>query len=122
MAFYGWKHVEQEHVAILLGAVKKVFADPNKRLLWPRAENESGQEISPFSTEASKWSLLGAGEMCATAIFSNPLDRYVECAMRDFLDDISDGKSIHGMTYEDEFALISLGHELLETKETSDEH
>lgn len=33
--------------------------------------------------------------------------------MRDYLDDISDGKAIHGMSYDDEHALICLAYETL---------
>jgi hypothetical protein len=119
--FFDWKDVEQEHVLQLLGAMRKLYADPDKWLLWPRAENESGQVVSPCSLSAAKWSLLGAGEMCAAAIFIHPLCDYVECAMRDLLDDLSDGKAIHGMKYEDEYALICLAYEHLtptEMKET----
>ena len=115
--FYEWARVEREDVILLLSAVKKLFADPDKWVFWPRAENSNGQEVSPHSDDAVRWCLLGAAERCAETLFDKPICDFVECAMRDFLNDLSDDKLSHGMTYDDEYALICLGHEFLTSGE-----
>lgn len=119
--FYGWRDVESEHVIQLLGSVRKMFSDPSAWIAHPRAEDASGNEVSPHSSTAVKWSLLGAGERCAETIFADPLCNYVECAMREYLDDISSGKAIHTTNYEDEYNLICLGYDFLQGEREGDQ-
>ncbi len=97
----------------MLAGVKRLFADPDQWIVFPRAEDASGLSVPPGSSQAVRWCMLGAGERCAEAIFDKPLSDYVECAMREFLDDISDGKFEKGMSYDDEYALVCLGYEFL---------
>lgn len=115
---FGWETVEKAHVVALLGSLKELFADPAKWVFWPKAEDKSGLAVDPTSDQAVKWCLLGAGEKLAAGLFAPPLDQYVECATRDVLNEMSDGKLIHGMSYDDEYALICLAHEDL-TKEAT---
>ena len=113
---YGWDTVEKQHVVDLLTALKEFFSDKDKWIYWPRGEDKTGKEVEPSSEDAVMWCLSGAGQVLASKMFDVPLCDYVECATREVLDEMSDGKHAHGMTYDDEYALICLVLEQL-TKE-----
>jgi hypothetical protein len=112
---FGWKDVKRQEVLDLLAGVKDLFADKDKWLLVPKAEDKNKQSTDPLNDQAVRWNLLGAGEKVAAGLFAMPHANYVECASRELLDRLSDGKAIHGMSWDDEYALICLAHEWLET-------
>lgn len=113
---FAWETVSKQNVIDLLSALKKFYADASRWIDYPRAEDINGKEIDPHSDLAVRWCLMGAGEKLGLPLFGSPLSDYVECATRELLDELSDGKHAHGMSYGDEYALICLAHEHL-TKE-----
>jgi hypothetical protein len=116
--FHGWQYVEQEQVLWLLRELKDFFADPSKWVYHPQAVDQFGLETNPIALAASKWSLMGAGQKLAEEKYGAELARYIDCAAREYLNDLVDGKLIKGMTYDDEYALLCLGLEQLEREIT----
>lgn len=114
--FYNWKDVKEADVIFILEKVKDFFADPSKWIYWPIAIDGTGLEVDPLSPKAIKFSLMGALTKFASEKYSLPLGNYIDCAAREFLDDLSDNLLIKGLSYEDEYALICLGHEFLTKK------
>jgi hypothetical protein len=113
---FGWDAVEKQHVIDILLALKDFFSDKERWTDFPPAEDKNGVVVDPSSDQAVRWSLMGAGEKLGVPLFGLPLANYVECATRELLDDLTDGKHAHGMSYDDEYALICLAIEDL-TKE-----
>lgn len=115
--FQSWKNVEEQQVLYVIKNLKTLFADKNTWIDWPIAVDLNGNEVSPLSLKATKWSLIGASTKIAAEKYNPPLSDYVDCATREFLLDLSDDNSIGKLVpYDDEYALICLGYEYL-TKE-----
>lgn len=113
--FYDWEKVDKNQVMILLRELKELFASPRHWIYCPKAINISQIETSPLSSEAISWSLLGACDMLTAKHYEEPLASFVGCATRDYLNDLSDEKLIHGaLGYEDEVALIDFAIEYLD--------
>lgn len=112
--FYGWEKVDKNDVANLLQGLKQLFISPDTWNYWPAAIDSLENEVSPLSADAMKWSLLGACELLCHQKYDEPMASFVSCATREYLNDISDEKLIHGgFNYEDEVALIDLGIEFI---------
>lgn len=112
--FYSWRDVEKEHVIYVLEKVKKLFSDQSNWIDWPVAINAAETNIDPCSPDAKKWNLMGALVKFGVEKYSQPLADYIDCATREFLNDLSDESLIKGnLNYEDEYALICLGLEYI---------
>ena len=111
--FYNWRDVNREDVVYLLEKLKSFFADESNWVFWPIAVDDNNIEVDPMVPNARRWSLMGASQKFSTEKFGLPLANYVDCATRDFLNDLSDDLLIKGLSYQDEYALICLGHEFL---------
>ncbi len=112
--FQEWKDVDEEQVLFVLKEIHTLFSNPNNWIEWPLAINEKGIEVLPSSADAKKWSLMGASIKYASSNYPSPLSDYIDCALRDFLNEISDDARLKSfLSYDDEFAIISLGLEKL---------
>lgn len=120
MAFQGWQDVNNKAALYLLTELHELFSDPSKWISWPLAINAAGEEVNPRSPDAVAWSLMGASTKLAQATYPLPIADFIDCAVRDFLNEISDNKLFGKMlSYDDEYALICLALEHLElNKET----
>lgn len=116
--FRDWKNVDEQQVLYVLLGLKNLFADKTKWVDWPIACNIAGMAVDPCDSSAISWSLMGASIKIATEKYNHPLSNYIDCATREFLLDLSDDNLIGKLIpYDDEYALICLGHEYL-TKES----
>ncbi len=105
--FHKWKDVEPNQALKLLYQLKALFADQAKWISWPLAEDAKGNEIPPTDPKATRFCLMGACEMLTDQDYVLPLAWFVNCAVREYLNDLSADALIHGKTrYEDEVALI----------------
>lgn len=117
MAFHGWEQVERAHALVVLKRLQELFSKQERWIEWPLAEDKDGEEVKPSDPTATKFCLLGACELFAARNHSKPLSDFVECAVYEYLDDLSGGEIIKGKTgYAEEFAMI-----VMATKELSDD-
>lgn len=113
--FLGWEQVTREQVLKNLHSLRELFSIETNWITWPLAENLSGVEADPSSPEAIRWCLAGASEKLTKQSYPAPLSDFIDCATRDYLNDLSDENLIKGnLTYQDEFALICLAIDDLE--------
>lgn len=112
--FYGWEQVTKEQVLNLLLSLRDLFQDESRWINWPLAANALGQEVIPTDPHATAWCLPGATEKLVTEMYLYPLSTFIDCAGREFLNDLSEELLIKGtMDYRQEFALICQGIEEL---------
>lgn len=116
--FCDWEQVTKDQVLNLLLLLRDFFIDRGVWITWPLAENQKGYEVDPASPEAVRWCLSGASEKITKALYQAPLSGFIDCATKDFLNELSDESLIKGsLSYEDEFALICLAINELEKKD-----
>lgn len=110
--FQKWKDVEKHHVEKTLILLKDFYSTKDNWIEWPIAVNAVGHAVSPLSSEAVKWALMGASLKLATENFPSPLCNFIDCATRDYLKFLSDDKILLERTsYEDEYIWICLALE-----------
>ena len=125
--FHEWSSVNPDQALSLLKALQEFFNKEEKWIEWPLAMNDKDIEVKSNDPTATKFSLLGACELITRSAHKQPLADCVDCATREFLDDLSGGELIKGkMSYAQEMELIIEGIKELETdatkqKETSKE-
>lgn len=113
--FLGWEQVTREQVITNLRSLKDLFSIESNWITWPEAENASGKETNPSSPDAVRWCLSGASEKITRLSFPIPLCDFIDCATREYINDLSDETFIKGiLSYQDEFALICLALDELE--------
>ncbi len=107
--FLNWEYVEPSFVLRLLQQLQQFFIDPKCWLYWPLAEDGYGHEISPFNPKAMKFCLQGACDYLCAQEYVQPLADCINCATREYLDELSGSDLIHGKCdYETEMALITM--------------
>jgi hypothetical protein len=114
MPFHDWEQVSKEQVFFVLGELKTLFSDRETWIDWPEALDEHGITVEPLDEYARKFSLSGASFKIAASKYPSPLSNFVDCAVRDYLSDMTNEGLIGKLlSYEDEYALICLGYESL---------
>lgn len=117
--FYGWQFVEPEFALRLLLQLEQLFSDPQKWISWPIATNERDEEVKPLDPSATKFSLMGATEKLAHNDYVWPLSGCVDCAVREYLNDLSGDAIIQNKTnYADEMNLIKAAIEELQKEQS----
>ena len=106
--FHQWRDPEPQHILKLLKQLQSLFSDPNKWISWPLAENYKGEEVKPSDPTAARYCLMGACQLFTETDYTLPLAWFVDCATREYLNDLSGDAIIHNKTtYEDEVRLIN---------------
>ena len=119
--FQGWRDVEQEQVLHVLKKLKELFADKDKWIDWPLAEDETGLEVKPDNPKAVKFCLMGASELFTKQQYEKPLCDYIECAVRDYLNELTNNDLILGkLDYDGEMLALNMGIEELDDKIPND--
>jgi|SRR5579885_723514 len=112
--FQNWQDVNKDQVLNILKKLDDLFVDPNKWIFYPNAIDEKGNEVKTTDPKAVKFSLYGASEMFAIQAHSKPLCDFVDCALREYLNELSSDDLVLGKCeYEDERLLIRMGIEEL---------
>lgn len=112
--FHNWQDVSKNQVLLILKKLEELFSDKDTWLFWPLAENNMGLEVKPTDPTATKFSLMGASELFTTQLYQKPLADYVDCALREYLNDLSGDDLIRGKCeWKDELLLIKMGVEEL---------
>lgn len=110
MSFHGWEQVEAEQVIALLKRLQELFVSEERWMSWPLAENKDSIEVSPSDPTATKFCLMGACQVLSEKAHAKPLSDFVDCATREFLDDLSGNELIKGKySWAEEMTLIELG-------------
>lgn len=110
--FYNWEKVEREQVLTVLRSLKALFSDPLNWIYWPTAVDSNDLPVEPTNDQAIKWSLMGATDMLSHLHYDKSIAQFIDCAAREYLNDISDDELIHGrLSYLEEISLIDLGIE-----------
>lgn len=119
--FYDWKEVEEAHVLHLLIQLQELFSNQENWIYWPKAQDTNGLEVRPTDSKAVKFCLMGACEHFCEKDHAKPLADYIDCATREFLNDLSSNNELlHGKCdYAEEMALISIAIEELSKNEKS---
>jgi len=113
--FHGWKDVDQEQVLHILKKLNALFTNQSRWLFWPLAENDTGNEVKPTDPSATKFSLMGASELFTTQEYEKPLCDFVDCALREYLNDLSGDDIVLGKSnYDIEILVIKMAIEELE--------
>lgn len=120
--FHHWRDVEQEQVYYVLGQLKDLFSDQKKWIDWPIALDEHNTDVAPTDKSAVKWCLMGASIKFAKEQYGEPLCYFIDCATRNYIEDLS-GENIIGkmIPYDKEYELITTAYELLAPKAVKEE-
>ena len=107
--FQNWRDVNKNQVLLILKKLEALFTDRDTWIFWPIAENNRGIEVKPTDPSATKFSLMGASELYTTQIYKKPLADYVDCALREYLNELSGEDLIRSKCgYEEEIMLIRM--------------
>lgn len=107
--FLNWEYVEVAHIINLLQQLQQFYIDPNRWCDWPLASDDKGIALSPLDPKATKFCLQGACDYLCAQEYVQPLADCVNCATREYLDELSGSDLIHGKCdYETEMELIAM--------------
>lgn len=110
--FQNWEQVNKEQVLNILKKLDDLFEDPNKWIFYPNAIDENDNEVKTIDPKAIRYSLYGASEMFSIKEHPKPLCDFVDCALREYLNELSSDDLVIGKCeYEDERLLIRMGIE-----------
>lgn len=111
--FHGWP-IEKSQCLKLLKQLLGLYENKDKWIYWPIAVDDNGIEVKPNNPKAVKYSLIGACELF-TAEYKEPENEFIDCATREFLNDLSNDNLIHGKCdYDEEMDLIKMAIKELE--------
>lgn len=113
--FQGWEKVDKAQVLSLLKQLEELFKEKEKWIDWPLSEDEKGIDIKPDDPKAAKFNLMGASELFTSKEYEKPLCDFIDCATREYLNELSGEDLIHGrLDYEHEMLLLRMAIEELE--------
>lgn len=108
--FQDWRDVSDKQVLRILKKLEELFTNEEAWIYWPLAQDKYGNEVKPTDPTAAKFSLMGASELYTTELYNKPLCDFIDCALRDYLNELSGDDLIHGRCdWKDEMLLIKMG-------------